>query len=108
MSRETVSTGHSQNGEKDMDNPESQEFEFQEQVETQEPVVKPFRIDPPPQQEHETPENLVEVPGEAEQAARSLEDAADSHQTLQGFYAMNNQRPPEGVDVGDDEDRQRK
>lgn len=47
------------------------------------------------QSEHDQPENLVEVPGEAEQAARSLQDAADSHATLQGFFAINNERPPE-------------
>lgn len=49
----------------------------------------------PPQEEHDNPENLVEAPGEAEQAARSLQDAADSHATLQGYYAVNNARPPE-------------
>ena len=100
MSLETVLLGDNHHRENSMNEPESQEFEFQEEIETQEPVVRPFRIDPPPQEE-QTPENLVEIPGEAEQAARSLEDAADSHQTLQGFYAMNNERPPEGVDVGE-------
>lgn len=48
----------------------------------------------PKQEEHEKPENLVEAPGEAERAARSLEDAADSHGTLEGYYAMNNAKPP--------------
>ncbi len=52
----------------------------------------------PSQEEHEKPEDMVEVPGEAEQAARSLEDAVDSHATLQGYYAMNNIKPPEEVE----------
>ena len=43
----------------------------------------------PRQEEHEKPENLVESPGEAEQAARSLQDAADSHGTLEGYFAVN-------------------
>ncbi len=43
----------------------------------------------PRQEEHEKPENLVEAPHEAEHAARSLEDAADSNATLQGYAAMN-------------------
>ena len=49
----------------------------------------------PDQSEHDKPENLVEAPGEAEQAARSLQEAADSHATLEGFFAINNERPPE-------------
>jgi hypothetical protein len=49
----------------------------------------------PDQEEHEKPENLVESPGEAEEAARSLEDAADSHETLQGYFAINDVRDPE-------------
>ncbi len=49
----------------------------------------------PSQEEHEKPEDMVEVPGEAEHAARSLEDAADSNATLQGYYAMNNIKPSE-------------
>lgn len=47
----------------------------------------------PPQEEHERIEDMVEEPGEAEQAARSLEDAVDSHGTLDGYYAMNNIKP---------------
>lgn len=47
----------------------------------------------PPQEEHDKPENLVEAPGEAEHATRSLEDAADSNATLQGYFAMNNAKP---------------
>jgi hypothetical protein len=58
----------------------------------------------PEQSEHDKPENLVEAPGEAEQAARSLQDAADSHQSLDGFFAINNERPPETASPGADED----
>ena len=60
----------------------------------------------PDQSEHDKPENLVEAPGEAEQAARTLEDAADSHATLQGFFAINNERPPETASPGADRDRE--
>jgi hypothetical protein len=49
----------------------------------------------PKQDEHDKPENLVESPGQEEQEARSLEDAVDSHGTLEGFYAMNNIRDEE-------------
>lgn len=50
----------------------------------------------PEQSEHDKPENLVEDSQELEkEAARSLEDAADSHATLQGFFAINDERPPE-------------
>jgi hypothetical protein len=52
----------------------------------------------PRQEEHEKPENLVESPGEAEQAARSLQDAADSHGTLQGFYAVNDIKDSEELE----------
>lgn len=52
----------------------------------------------PSQEEHDKPENLVERPHAAEHAARSLEDAADSNATLQGYYAMNNIKPPEEVE----------
>ena len=43
----------------------------------------------PRQEEHDKPENLVEAPGEAEHAARTLEDEVDSNATLQGYAAMN-------------------
>ncbi len=49
----------------------------------------------PPEEEHERPEDLVEAPGEAEQSAHSLQEEANSHNTLQGFFAMNDERPPE-------------
>lgn len=49
----------------------------------------------PPQEEHEKPENLVEAPGEAERAARSLQDAADSNATLEGYYSINETKAPE-------------
>jgi hypothetical protein len=59
----------------------------------------------PRQEEHEKPENLVESPGEAEQAARSLQDAADSHGTLQGFYAVNDVKDSEELEREANEDR---
>jgi hypothetical protein len=52
----------------------------------------------PDQNEHERPEDMVESPGEAEQAARSLEDAASSHATLQGYYAVNNVKDTEELE----------
>ena len=52
----------------------------------------------PKQEEHDKPENLVEVPGEAEEAARTLEDAVDSHETLEGYYAMNEEEPSPGAE----------
>ena len=61
----------------------------------------------PDQAEHEKPENLVDAPGEAEQTARSLQEAADSHATLEGFFAVNNERPPESASTGADEDREK-
>ena len=51
----------------------------------------------PEQEEHERIEDMVEVPGEAAESARSLEEAANSHQTLQGFQAINNERIPEDL-----------
>jgi hypothetical protein len=70
----------------------------------------------PEQSEHDKPQNLVEASQELEkEAARSLQDAADSHATLQGFFAINNERPPEDVaspgaaaDVEQAEDREKK
>jgi hypothetical protein len=59
----------------------------------------------PEQSEHDEPQNLVEESTELErEAARSLQDAADSHNTLQGFFAINNERPPETASPGADED----
>jgi hypothetical protein len=49
---------------------------------------------------------MVEDSQEIErEAARTLEDAADSHATLQGFFAINDERPPEGAVP--DEDREK-
>jgi len=57
------------------------------------------------QSEHDQPQNLVEESTELErEAARSLQDAADSHQTLQGFFAINDERPPEPASPSADED----
>ncbi len=52
----------------------------------------------PIEEEHETPADMVEVPGEAETAARTLQEATDSHGTLQGYYAMNQTPPPPEVE----------
>lgn len=59
----------------------------------------------PPQEEHEKIENMVEAPHEAEHSARSLEDAVDSHATLEGYYAMNNRKPPEELEREASEDQ---
>lgn len=61
----------------------------------------------PTQREHDKPENLVETSGEAEHAARSLEDAADSNATLQGYYAMNNIKPDPNIEKEAEEDRKK-
>jgi hypothetical protein len=52
----------------------------------------------PDENEHEKIEDMVEVPGEAAKSARSLEQAANSNQTLQGFQAVNNERIPEDLE----------
>ena len=62
----------------------------------------------PKQEEHEKPENLVESPHEAEHAARSLEDAADSNATLEGYYSINETKPPEEVREQVDKERGKK
>ncbi len=59
----------------------------------------------PAQEEHEKPENLVEAPGEAERAARTLQDAADSNATLEGYYAINDAKPAEQASAGAEEDK---
>ena len=47
----------------------------------------------PDQKEHEKEENLVESSSElAKKAARTLEQAANSNQSLEGFEAINNER----------------
>jgi hypothetical protein len=62
----------------------------------------------PKQEEHEKPENLVESPHEAEHAARSLQDAADSNETLEGYYSINETAPPEEVREQVDKERGKK
>jgi hypothetical protein len=62
----------------------------------------------PRQEEHEKPEKLVESPHEAEHAARSLEDAADSNETLEGYYSINETEPPEEVREQVDKERGKK
>ncbi|HEX4169392.1 MAG TPA: hypothetical protein VHZ55_28355 [Bryobacteraceae bacterium] len=51
------------------------------------------------QKDHDKPENLVESPHQEETEARSLEDAVDSHQSLEGYFAMNNIRDEEEVEA---------
>lgn len=62
----------------------------------------------PRQEEHEKPENLVETPHEAEHSARSLEDAADSNATLEGYYAMNETKTPQQRENEADETKEAK
>jgi hypothetical protein len=62
----------------------------------------------PRQEEHDKPENLVETPHEAEHAARSLEEAADSNVTLEGYYSINETEPPEEVREQVDKEREKK
>ena len=63
----------------------------------------------PKQEEHEKPENLVESPHEAEHTARTLEEAADSNETLEGYYSINEIPPPEEVrEEVDREEREKK
>ena len=45
----------------------------------------------PDQKEFERLKNMVPTDEEQKNAARSLEDSVDSHHTLQGFEAMNNE-----------------
>ncbi len=60
----------------------------------------------PDQAEHDKPKNLVEESQELERdAARSLNDAVDSHETLQGYYAMNNARPSKELEEEAQKDR---
>lgn len=59
----------------------------------------------PRQEDHDAPENLVEAPGEAEHSARTLQEAADSNATLEGYYAIN-LRDPQQVENEATEDEQ--
>jgi hypothetical protein len=61
----------------------------------------------PDQAEHDKPENLVEESEQLERdAARNLNQAADSHATLDGYYAMNNARPSKELEEEAAKDRQ--
>ena len=63
----------------------------------------------PGQEEHDKPENLVEASEQLEgEAARTLGQAADSHATLDGYYAINNRRPPESESGEGDEPQHKK
>ena len=66
----------------------------------------------PAQEEHDKPENLVETPGKKTHSARTLEEAVDSNESLQGFYAMNNVKDAaelerEASEMPEDEDREK-
>lgn len=62
----------------------------------------------PNEEEHEKLEDMVESPGEAERAARTLEDAADSNATLEGYYSINETPPPEEVREQVDKEERKK
>jgi len=63
----------------------------------------------PKQEEHDKPENLVEEStAEEKRAARSLEQAADSNATLEGYYSINETPPPEEVREEVDNERGKK
>jgi hypothetical protein len=49
----------------------------------------------PKQEEHDRIENLVDAPHQAEHTAHTLQDAADSNATLEGYYAVNELKAPE-------------
>jgi hypothetical protein len=59
----------------------------------------------PPQEEHEKIENLVDSPHQAEHTARSLQEAADSNATLEGFESINNEHFSEELEREAREDR---
>ena len=64
------------------------------------------------QTEHDKPENLVESPGKKIHSATSLNEAADSNESLEGFYAMNDvkdseQLEKEAAESPDDEGREK-
>ena len=62
----------------------------------------------PDQSEHDRPENLVEENTELEKdAARSLAQAAGSHASLEGYYAMNNTKPDKKLEEEATADRQK-
>ncbi len=52
----------------------------------------------PDQSEHEKLENLVDQPGQAAHSARSLQEAADSNRSLEGYEAMNKKEDEESQD----------
>ncbi len=59
----------------------------------------------PDQSEHEKLENLVDQPGQDAESARSLQEAVDSHHSLEGFEAMNNDHfSPELVKEAENDD----
>ena len=62
----------------------------------------------PPQDEHDKPENLVDAPHQAEHTARSLQEAADSNATLEGYYAINDLKPDRETEEQMHEKRKKK
>ncbi len=61
----------------------------------------------PTQEEHDEPENLVESPNQAEHTARTLQDAADSNATLEGYYSINETPAPKEVEEQVDKEREK-
>ena len=62
------------------------------------------------QKEHDKPENLVESPHQEEKEARSLRDEVSSHNSLEGYFAMNNARDGEeekAVELADEQEKLR-
>lgn len=59
----------------------------------------------PRQEEHDEPQNLVERPHKSEHSARSLQEAADSNATLEGYYAINQEKPPEEIEQAAEDDK---
>jgi hypothetical protein len=59
----------------------------------------------PAPEEHEKPEDLVDSPHQAEHTARSLQEAADSDGTLQGYYAINDVKDSEEVEQEVEQDQ---
>lgn len=62
----------------------------------------------PRQEDHDKPENLVESPHQAEHTARTLQEAADSNATLEGYYSINETPAPKEVEEEVDKERKKK
>ena len=60
------------------------------------------------QKEHDKPESLVESPHQEEKEARTLQDEVASHNSLEGYFAMNNVRDGEEKKADELADEQEK